>query len=289
MVDLHDDDVMRRFLVDDVSPDERERIEQRFMEDSDYHDELCALEEDLLLSYARGELAEPWRGGLKARLESSEALRRELEALKAFRSGLAAAAPAVRAARKKTAAVIGPAQGWKQRKSPEESPKASKGPAADAAPIVPPRSTLRWAAGIGALAAAALLAVGFWWMARPPVGQPSPAPAVAEKPSGPAAIATFLLVPGLKAERGPSNSFRIPSGAEQIRLQLTLPATSVNAVDATLRPVGAQTLTVASKPVAQRTGDALEISWTVPARQLPPGDYILTIAGGPSRSFSIVE
>jgi hypothetical protein len=77
--DVHDEDLMRRFLIGEVEPDERARIEELFMRDPEYFEALCAVEEEMILSHVRGDLPERWRAPFEAHVLASPAGRRKVE------------------------------------------------------------------------------------------------------------------------------------------------------------------------------------------------------------------
>src|SRR4030095_15428191 len=91
LTDLDDDDLKRRFLVGDVTPDEQARVEARFMADAAYFEELRALEHELMLSHLRGELPEKWQARFKARVLDSPARHQRVDDVEAFASALAEA------------------------------------------------------------------------------------------------------------------------------------------------------------------------------------------------------
>ena len=55
------DDLMKRYLLGDVSDEEQIRLEECYFVDDDVFEQLSALEDELIDDYVRGELAEPQR------------------------------------------------------------------------------------------------------------------------------------------------------------------------------------------------------------------------------------
>jgi hypothetical protein len=260
--DVHDEELMRRFLLGEVSPAERERVEQRFIDDPDFFDALCGLEQELIVSHLRGELPEPLRSRFDARAAASESLRREIEQTAALTDALAP---------RGTGAASPPAH-------------LSRRVAFD-------RRIL-----IAAAAAVVLLAAGVWWLQRARVTGPAGGDGTPGDP-GAGAIATLVLLPGTTRSDVPqANVFRVPSGTRSVRLQLTTADAAVAGARATVRPVGGAPLAVSSVPEIARTGESFTVSWVVPAAILRRGDYVWTMSrdqppGEPiaSRFFSIVE
>lgn len=75
----HDQELMMRFLVGEVSTEEREAVEQRFVVDPDYFEVLSALEHEMILQLVRNELPARWARPLAEALDSSPDRRRHLE------------------------------------------------------------------------------------------------------------------------------------------------------------------------------------------------------------------
>ena len=262
------EDTLMRFLVDDVTPDERARVERRLSDEKAF-EELAALEESMMLSYLRGDLSPAWRDRFEACLRRSEATARRLQSLDAFRSAIAAtAADAPR------------------RTEPEKTRSSWQ-------PVWP-----NWGMALAASAALVTVASGAWYVSRETVPSQPTTVSVAPTVTTPS-VATFVLVPTLTRAAQESNSFRVPPGVEQVQLELTVPADGVTVLNATLRPVGGDLLSIGSVPEFRTNGGAVELRWMLPARQLPPGDYILDLrAKAPgeeqvsvaaSTAFSIVE
>src|SRR4051794_38129941 len=61
------EDVMTRFLLGESPSDEQELVENRFLSDPAFFENLCSFEEELLLAHVRGELPET----LQARVETA--------------------------------------------------------------------------------------------------------------------------------------------------------------------------------------------------------------------------
>jgi hypothetical protein len=261
-----DDELLMRLIVGDLTGAARERLERRFMEDRSFFERLRALEYDMLLSFARHELDEPWRSAMAERLASSESLRRELESLRSFQSVLAA------------------------RGSPRDASDAEtstgtlQGRAAS--------SSTRWWTLLPLAAATAVLiiAVAVWR-----AGEEVPSRhAVASEPQATGVVATFILTPAVKqADAASSSSFRVPSTADLVELLVSAPVPAGVALHASVRAVGGAPLEATGR-LEVKAGQPTMIGWTIPARHLPPGDYILTVVGGSggipiaSRSFSVV-
>src|SRR5262245_26219364 len=79
---------MKRFLVGDVTPEERERVEGRFMTDPDSFERVCAIEDDLILSHVRNELPADWRARFESAYLTTPARRRRVDEMRAVVAGM---------------------------------------------------------------------------------------------------------------------------------------------------------------------------------------------------------
>jgi hypothetical protein len=73
-----DDPLLKRFLVNAVGPDERQQIERQLITDEVFAEELMALEDELILAYARGELTGEERDRFETTLAGSPSRQRRL-------------------------------------------------------------------------------------------------------------------------------------------------------------------------------------------------------------------
>jgi hypothetical protein len=248
---------MRRFLLGELGPEERERVEARFAADPAYFEALCALEEDMILSHLRRETSAQPRAAFEQAFLTTPARRKRVYELQAFVDALPAQPPATSSARP-------------QRQSVASWP------------------VFRLAAAAGLLAAGAL---GAWLAVRS--REPQFPTQVEQRDPPESGAPVLLLLPGLtRSELGQSNVFRIPA-TEAVLLEMVEPIESAaGELRASIRPVGASALVVTTAPEIVRSADGVRLAWTVPAGQLPPGDYVLTLNDGrdsvASRFFTIV-
>lgn len=263
---IEDEDLMKRFLVGVVSAAEQDQVEERLMSDADYFDALCAQEDELILAYRRGELPEEWRAGFAEHILDSSIRGRRVAEMDAL-------VIALDAADRELADEEHEAQPWWMFRR------------------------LTVLAACAALLAAAV--TGVWILGRTnPAQRPADTAATAPVPLADRPVATYVLVPGLtRAELQQENLFRVPPGEEQVMLALTVPDNTVTPLQGTLRSVGGPMLQVPTQPTATRTAEGLRVTWSVPARLLPRGDYLLALVpdtGGAqepvaSRFFTIDE
>lgn len=297
--DIHDEDLMKRFVLGDVSDAERERVEQAFQDSSskgsEYLDELAAVQDWLVLQFVSGELTEVWATRFRQALGESPALAREVEQTRA----LVLAATAERAAEAADTSVrarlvaVPPVVG--DRAQPTAEPFQNAGP----------RAWWGWSPvefGFWLAAAAALIAavVGWSLLRTPQPGvEPAGTAADAQVRTVPTAVATLLLVPGLnRGDLKQQNVFRVPAGTANLDLRLVVPGGRVAGMQVQLRPVGGTPLVITTEPTGTETPEGFEIRWSIPAGMMPPGDYLLSVTSAvqgqepesvASRFFSIVE
>ena len=78
------DDLMMRYLLGDISDEERVRLEEHYFADDGVFEQLSAFEDELIDDYVRGELAEPQRKQFELHFLNSAERRRKLAFAKSF-------------------------------------------------------------------------------------------------------------------------------------------------------------------------------------------------------------
>lgn len=97
------DDLIHRFLLDEVSEEERSQVEERFLADNDFFEKVLSIEAALLDQYLLGQLTDEQRKRARTLFESSPGQRREVE----FVSELIASLRATDSANRRTIATTG--------------------------------------------------------------------------------------------------------------------------------------------------------------------------------------
>ena len=87
----NEENLMRRFLVGQATPEEQALVDDRLASDPDYFDTLCAVEEELMLAHARGELADEWKSAFEAHVLGSPRRRARAERVSQFAAAVAEA------------------------------------------------------------------------------------------------------------------------------------------------------------------------------------------------------
>lgn len=286
---LDNHELAKRFLLGNLSESERVKIEDGFLEQDDFYQELLVAEDDLIDAYVRGELPAHERALFEQRRLTSPHSRERVEFARTLFESVSASS------------VLGP---------------------------VPDRPASWWSFGAGGLlirrpaiglAFAAVLLVlmlaGLWfgldrWRIRPapeqakgiqpmPITPPeSPAPIrpaeephVARNEERPPAketptvrppvlpvIATFALLPGLARGSSGAGALVLPAGATEVRLRLVLEGEAYKTYRAVLStPEGRR---VSSRDVTNGpAAKSANLTLTFPAELFSSGDYVLDLSG----------
>ena len=307
---IEDERQMIGYLLGELSEEERARVEERFLRDTEYREALRAAEDDLVDEYVRGELPPRELALFEKSLTSLPRRRRMVE----FARALAVALP-----------------------EPTDSPEA-------VAVVRAPRprrfsflDSLRapgWAFGFS-LAALLLLAAGGWWLwnearrertrreglqaeqqrrgtedagqaarvepggvapggvapgegqAANVDGRPQPGPGRPQQTPGPGkptarrpVIASFVFAPGTARSGEEGRDIAVPEGAQILRLRLDLERGDE------YRSYGAELRTAAGRPVWRNGAlrprsrkSRPSVVLDIPATDLTPGEYELTLTG----------
>jgi hypothetical protein len=73
------EDLIIRYFFGELDEEEKNRIEQEFLSDNQFFEQMLSIEEDLIHDFVRGRLAEPGRKKVKEFLESSDRLKSEVK------------------------------------------------------------------------------------------------------------------------------------------------------------------------------------------------------------------
>lgn len=268
-----DEDLMRRFLLGAVSPEERERVEDRLMTDGDYFDALRALEIEMGLDHLHGRTSPQEQEPFKKTVLAAPARRKEVEELGRFAAALESARRPQAVPARPVARPLEPAR---RDRAPwwQALIDATLGPA--------PRGRRLTLVG----AAAVVLIAALVYM-RAPAGVPQVSDSTTPQPTGVPAndgarpqsiVATFVLLPGAsRAELRQANVFERPVGADEIALVTTVPDAVDTRVGAILRPVGGDPLPLRFGPEVTAVSGGIEVRVRAEQRVLPRGDYLLQL------------
>lgn len=289
---LDNSELAKRFLLGNVSESERAEIEDRFLANEDFYQELLITEDDLIDAYARGELPAAERVLFERCCLSTQSGRERVEFAQTLFNSVSNKAAAVAPARVPDR----PVSWWQS--------------------LAGAFITRRPALGFTFAAALLVIVLGGLWLLTdrrqtrpapeqaqttqptPVTPRESPAPVETAEQQQPTrdeedsnrtparetpkrtapVIATFTLLPGLVRGESGAGSLVLPAGATEVRLRLTLEGETHKKYRATLstpegRKVWGRDVTNGSS----MKSDQLTLS--LPAELLKGGDYVLDLSG----------
>lgn len=281
------DDFMTRYLLGELSEEEREDFEDRYLRDQILHEQLLAACDDLVVAYVRGELPEPARARFEEHFLGSPDHRQEVEwtreLLEALDSGsLSGSTP------DSFASPV--ARWWRLPLGLAASLALAAGIAALAASL--------WLASERARLVAELKRVEVEQVtARQDRGRLQERIAQLDKRNAeigeslsqerertqlsalPSGVVGLLLSPGSLRSGGTVQRLRLPWKAAEVRLTVELSRDTFQTYRAVLEtPDGKETWASGSvKSRATPAGRALVL--TLPAKVLSDGDYVLSVTG----------
>jgi hypothetical protein len=248
---MDNDALMTRFLLGDLDPVDQQKIEERLIADPAYFEALSALEDDLILRWHRGELAdEEQRLFADSYLSSPSrqarvaAGRQLIDAATRWEASASARWPLWSSL-------------WQWRSSPWNAARF---------------------ASAGALALLVLaMSVGLFapdgairWLQRDEQQNTDAARGL---------TVAFTLAPvGDRGTTDSANLVRIPNEADEVWLQFEVADLSTaDGLDAMVESLTGAIVAVGSPVRVTRTADSSHVTLTVPSRDLPDGDYVLRL------------
>jgi hypothetical protein len=264
-----DETPLMRYLVGRMDPQEQERIEQRYLSDPEFHEELRATERDLIDQYVHGELADA--EAFERNFLSSPQRRQRVEFARALMQSL------------------------------ETGSVRADGEARDRERWWPPALfTSSWAWQFAA--ASVVILVGGWlvlnWEGQPPAEQIAEAPRQPTQPSAqpapsnesphpappsppgaaPIPIATFVLVPTLTRDSDQTPTLAIARDRD-VRFQLSLEPGDYESYRVVVQTAESEEIWRQDglKIVRTSSGDAIIV--TLPGARFSDRDYIVRIGG----------
>ncbi len=235
---------MRRFLCGIASSEERQAIEHRLITDAPFAERLGAMDDELLLAYVRRELSDEIRKPLEECLRNSAARRHRLHETEALLGSL-------------TALEAGAGRA---------TPGGGR-----------PGIIRRWLPI--AMAASLVAALASAWFLAAGTNTSGPAPASDTRATGP--TVTLALAAGvLRSDTAAQNVVVIPPGTDALRLvgDLAISVKTGSRVSGTIEPVGEPALVLDSTPTVVATTAGWRMEWTLPAAQVPAGDYVVKLS-----------
>ena len=250
-------DVLERYLLGEVTDDERAEVEQGYFADDGLFDQLTDLENDLVDAYVQGTLPAAQRKAFEERFLTSSSGIARVQFARALQEKIAARSRRKSVSFRQLAiaasiAIVVIAAGWvtlsmrPQRASVAESRPPAR--AQQRAVPVPPAQAQTQAAPIRQAKAAA-------------------------------ALVTVLLTPGGTRESEAAAPLVLRPAPQLVRVELILEEDRFDAYAAELQDVEGSVLwkEQSLRPAATPSGRTVSVS--VPAKLLPPGDYVVVLKG----------
>lgn len=232
-----DDDLMRRFLTEDLTGEERAAVEERFMQDTAFFESLTSLEHEMMVDLIDGRLPERWRAPFEAAIAGAHDRRRRLDDVRALMAAMPASADGPKAEALRSGRL-----GW-----------------------------MAMAASLVILAGGAAL-----WKQRASVPAPVTGEHVPDAPLPPT-VMTALLEPGPDRSASDTlNRVNVAADVSRLRLVCVLEPTGPGTVVARMRAVGGAGLELPPATQTRVTSEGLEVVWELPASAVEAGDYLIT-------------
>ena len=249
-------EVLERYLLGEVSDDERTEIEEGYFADDGLFDQLVDLQNDLVDAYARGTLPPADRKRFEERFMTTGSGVARTEFARALQQKIGKRTPDKNVSFRKFAiaaaiAIVVVAGAWieysvRQRQTP---------------PIAKSQPQVRHIAAPPA----------------PVQAQAQPAPIQATQ--APAALVTVLLTPGGTREGEAAPPLVLRPAPQVVRVELVLDNDRYDAYAAKLEDVEGRVLWKEQSLRATTAKSGRTVTVSVPAKLLPPGDYIVALQG----------
>lgn len=244
-----DDDLMRRFLAGGVTDEERDAVEQRFMDDAGFFERLASLEHEMMVDLVEGRLPARWAGPFRATIAAAPDRQRRLEEVRALLDAMS------------------PSGGTVSR------PAAST-------------QRLGWmvlAASLVIVAGGAVLLQQRATIGAPPAGD---SPQVSAPPP---IVLTAVLRPGpARSASDTLNQVSVAADVSRLRLVSVLDTSVPGPVEAQMRAVGGAGLELPPATQSRVTNEGLEVVWELPASAVDVGDYLITYSRDDAGSARIL-
>ncbi len=259
---------MQQYLLGQLPEEEETELERRYLADDALFEELLAIEDDLRDAYVRGELSSPDREAFQRRLLAAPQQSQEQEFARLL----------CRKVEPKNAEVDRKDQLMAKWKSPFRTVQAW------------PRAVLVPALTFTIF----ILMAGSWWLGRRSVQPQEPETAsrtsggvssTVGEPRGEAAVITLVLNRGLMRSREKeSKPVVIPPEASRVRLEAPIEI-DYPRYEAMLQTVEGTRIWSQGDLTAQLSSGGKRVVLELSSSLLPPGDYILTLRGLPTKGW----
>jgi hypothetical protein len=258
VIQVEDERLLTRFLLGDVAPAHRQAIEDRLSEDPAFFEAMCALEDEMILKWHRGELAsEDWQLFTQSYLTSSPSRQARVSAVREL---------------------IDAAERWKHQAEPQPSLWARMPRWLTVSRPVPHLAM----AAVGAVLIAVVPALLYQTRDAMKRLQDAEREITSLRQSGGpqhvAAVFTLAPVTVRGQDTDATNVVRVPRDAAEVWLRFEMAELGTAAgFDAILEPLDRSLATTPRPARLERTATGMLVTLTMPAGDLKDGDYVLRL------------
>jgi hypothetical protein len=269
----NDEERLTRYLLGRMDPEEQALVEERYLADPAFHEELRATERDLIDRYVHGEIAEP--DAFERHFLSSPTRRQRVEFARALSRSLARDPVVSQRTGSPTRGPVLPReggssgrvwqllaaslvilvggwlliQGWRRPSPPQQAGPTPQGQPHRSQPQAPSSTP-------------------------PRDGTPGPRP----EPAPPVRVATFVLTTSLTRDRGETRTLVI-EGNTEVRLQLDFEPGDYTSYRAVLRTGAREEIWRQGPLQPRRTATGQSVVVSLPASRFSSQDYTITLSG----------
>jgi hypothetical protein len=268
VTDINDERLMSRFLLGDLLPAEQQAIEERLAADPEYFEALAGLEDDLILTWHRGELSDG-----EGRLFTQSYFSSPSRAAR-----VASAGDLIEAAERWTAAAAAGSSVWNRLWRWLSTP-----------PYVPRFAAAGAVALLVVAVSVALFITSDATRRLQLIEQENTGLRRQVETTRRLAVAVTLAPVGERGTREGLNLVLIPRDADEVSLQFEVADLRTTAgLDALIEPL-AEAIVATARPVrVARTPTSAHVALTVAAGDLPDGDYVLRLRRAATGSGHII-
>lgn len=251
---------IREYLLGRIAVEEREKLEEQLLIDTELYEELLVSEDELVDEYLRDDLSGADREDFESHFFAAPEHQEKVRFARAFRKYVAVSAAAA------VSADVGVADQLAVKPDFSDLPP-KRGLFSSFLPFQNP------IVSYSALAALVLMLTGIGWVAWKNLSNPAS--------TGQGEILAVTLTPGFQRSEGETKRFAIRSGVGTIRLQLLLPGNQYQSYEATVQDFESRAVATKSNLKPTSVDDNPAVFVDLNPSQLTPGDYVIKLSGVP--------
>jgi anti-sigma factor RsiW len=250
--DRDTEDVLKRYLLGWLEPEEQERLEKQLLTNDEYFEELLAAEDELIDSYVRGDLSEPERESFAQHFLAASERRQKLSFAETLHRYVKVASVA------------------------EVQPATVNGRRPPVWKRLMPASlhTQKPLLGLSLAAALVIVIFGASWLIVKNVWLRDQS---REEPN--AATLAITLRPGLERDTGEIKRVTIAAGLSTVQLQLELSRDEYQSYHAVLQTDDGREVLSADKLKPESLANGRVVTLSLRASRLVRGDYQINLSG----------